>query len=394
MIARTLSDRLVRAARQYPVVTVTGPRQSGKTTLCRSIFPAKPYANLERPDVRQQAMSDPNGFLAQFPDGAVLDEVQRVPELLSYLQVRVDEQPRAGQFVLTGSQHFGLLGSISQSLAGRTAILNLLPLAWEELRHLRPAATLFETLLAGGYPRIHDRDLPAGDWLADYTATYVERDVRQVLSVGDLTAFQTFLRVVAGRVGQLVNLSGLGADCGVSHPTARSWLSVLETGFIVFRLAPFHRNLGKRLTKSPKIYFYDSGLLCHLLGVRTADELRLHPLRGQIFESWVISEIMKARLHRGLGADLYFYRDLRGTEVDAVLVSGLRHVALEIKSGQTFAPEFLDSLRVFAKLLTAQAAAVEAEQVVIYGGDTAQQRSGATVVPWSDVHTYDWVGTA
>lgn len=394
VIPRVLTGRLKEAAEQYPVVTVTGPRQSGKTTLCRAVFGGKPYANLERPDVRDFALRDPRGFLAQFPDGAVLDEVQRAPDLLSYIQVLVDEGGGNGQFILTGSQHFGLLDSISQSLAGRTAILHLLPLGWEELcAHGTAGTNLFEVLLTGGYPRIHDEHLAPTTWLANYTATYVERDVRQVLAVGDLTAFQTFVRIAASRAGQLLNLSSLGADGGVSQPTARAWLSVLETGFLAFRLPPLHRNLGKRLIKSPKLYFYDSGLLCYLLGIRTAEELRLHPLRGNIFESWVVSEIVKSRVHRGLGPDAYFFRDARGNEVDLVLASGLRHVAVEIKSGQTFVSEFLDALRSFAVLLEPSLKkAAPVEKVIVYGGTEEQRREGATILPWSRIGAFDWVG--
>lgn len=392
VIRRVLTSHLLAAARRYPVVTLTGPRQSGKTTLCRAAFPRKPYANLERPNVREFARSDPEGFLAQFPRGAVLDEVQRVPELLSYVQVLVDERGRAGEFVLTGSQHFGLLATISQSLAGRMAVLHLLPFSLDELgRASKRPHDLFATLLAGGYPRIHDRGLPPGEWLANYVATYVERDVRQVLNVGDLATFQTFLALAAGRVGQLLNLSGLGADCGVSHPTAKSWLSVLETGFIAFRLRPLHRNLGKRLTKSPKLYFYDSGLVCHLLGIRSAAELRLHPLRGAIFESWAVSEIMKARLHRGLAADLFFYRDFRGSEVDVVVGAGPHQIAVEIKSSETFQPGFLAPLRSFASLMrAARAAPARLESVVVYGGTTAQRRTEAQVIPWSRIASSDW----
>jgi len=393
VIRRVLLDRVLAAARRFPVVTITGPRQSGKTTLARSAFPAKPYANLELPDVREFAASDPRGFLAQFPKGALLDEVQRVPDLLSYLQALVDEGLPNGAFVLTGSQHYGLLERVSQSLAGRTAVLYLLPLGLEEVRRFPSAPTdLFRVLHAGGYPRIYDRRLPAGEWLAAYTETYVERDVRQVLRLGDLGAFQTFLRLCAGRVGQLLNLSALGADGGVSHATARAWLSVLEAGFLVFRLPPFHRNLGKRLTKSPKLYFYDSGLLCYLLGIRRAEDLRLHPLRGPVFESWVVSEILKARVHRGLPPDLSFYRDHKGTEVDLVLETGIRLVAVEIKSGQTVASDAFASLEAFAHgAARARLAPGRIESVLVYGGDEGQRRTNATVLPWSRIDAVDWI---
>ncbi|MCI0587374.1 MAG: ATP-binding protein [Planctomycetes bacterium] len=392
MIRRVLLDRVLVAARRFPVVTITGPRQSGKTTLARSAFPDKPYANLELPDVREFAASDARGFLAQFPRGALLDEVQRVPGLLSYLQALVDEGMPDGAFILTGSQHFGLLARVSQSLAGRTAVLHLLPLGLEEIRRFPDAPTdLFRVLHAGGYPRIHDRRLPAGEWLAAYTETYVERDVRQLLRVGDLGTFQTFLRLCAGRVGQLLNLSALGADAGISHTTARAWLSVLEAGFLVYRLPPFHRNLGKRLTKSPKLYFYDSGLLCYLLGIRREEELRLHPLRGPVFESWVVSEILKSRLHRGLPPDLCFYRDQKGTEVDVVLEEGTRLVAIEIKSGQTVAPDAWASLEAFVRgAARARIAPGRLERLLVYGGDEEQRRTHATALPWSRIDSVDW----
>jgi predicted AAA+ superfamily ATPase len=391
MIRRTLHDLAALRARQYPVVVITGPRQSGKTTLCRMAFGDKPYASLETPDVREYAVTDPRGFLAEYPDGAVLDEVQRAPHLLSYIQGIVDERHENGLFILTGSQHFGLLDAVSQSLAGRSSMLHLLPLELEELRRFpSPPRDLVTTLFAGAYPRIHEQCLPPGEWLASYTETYVERDVRQVLRVGDLAAFQTFLRVCAGRIGQLVNLSALGADCGLSHNTARAWLSVLEAGYIAYRLPPLHRNLGKRLVKTPKLYFYDSGLLCYLIGIREPDQLRHHPLRGAIFESWVVAEILKARVHRGLPSDLFFFRDRTGTEVDLVLETGARPLAVEIKSGQTVAPDFFKSLASLADLLAAAAEPAGVERVVVYGGESSQSRSGVEVLAWSDLDRMDW----
>jgi predicted AAA+ superfamily ATPase len=372
-------------ARKFPVVTITGPRQSGKTTLCRTAFSSLPYASLEAPDVREFAATDPRGFLAGYPTGAVIDEVQRVPELLSYLQVVVDEHRRNGEWVLTGSQNFALLASLSQSLAGRTAVLNLLPVDLQELeRFPSHPKGLFATLFAGGYPRIHDERIHPPDSLSAYVATYLERDVRQVVNVVDLTGFQTFLRLCAGRSGQLLNLSGLGADAGVSHHTARSWLSVLEAGFIVFRLPPFHRNLGKRLVKTPKLYFFDSGLLCFLLGIRTPEQLIQHPLRGAVFETWVVGELAKSRLHAGLPLDLYFYRDARGLEVDVVLDRGDSCTAVEIKSGQTIAKDFFDPLRAFAERLEA-ARQGRTRPYLIYGGEHSETRSGVRVAGWGRV---------
>jgi len=393
IVRRNLQDRLTRAAERFPTVTITGPRQSGKTTLCRSAFPDRPWANLEVPDIREFARSDPRGFLAQFPEGAILDEIQRLPDLLSYLQDDVDRQRSPGRWILTGSQNLALLEGVSQSLAGRTAVLHLLPLSLDEVRRFpEHPGSLWEVLWAGGYPRILDEGVPPDEWHSSYAATYVERDVWQVLRVGDLEAFQTFLGLCAGRAGRLLNLSALGADCGVSHNTARSWLSVLETGFLVFRLPPLMRNVRKRLTKSPKLYFYDSGLLCHLLGIREPGQLATHPLRGAVFESWVISEVLKARLHRGLTPGLHFYRDHRGEEVDLVVEEGRDLLAVEIKSGQTVAREFFAALGKFARVLDA---AVDwsprlAGGLLVYGGEQTQRRSDATALSWSEVADFDW----
>jgi predicted AAA+ superfamily ATPase len=391
LILRTLHEIAVRAARRFPVVVVTGPRQSGKTTLCQMAFPGKPYASLEAPDVREFALSDPRRFLAQFPRGAILDEVQRAPSLLSYIQGIVDERRRSGLFVLTGSQHFGLLEAVTQSLAGRSAILHLYPFSLEELRRARRVPRDLSTaLFRGGYPRIHDRRLEPSEWLAGYVASYVERDVRQVLQVSDLLAFQTFVRMCAGRTGQLLNLSALGSDCGVTHNTARAWLSVLETGFLSMRLPLLHRNLGKRLVKAPKIHLLDSGLACYLLGIRSPTDLEHHPLRGAIFESWVVSEVLKWRQHRGLPADLAFFRDRKGAEVDLV-VETARPIAVEAKSGGTVKPEFFGALADFGEAMSARAG-TEVRRVVVHGGAATQERTAGTALSWSAVDRFDWSG--
>ena len=300
MIERDLAPELIRAARQFPSITLTGPRQSGKTTLCRAVFSDHPYTTLEAPDIRALAAEDPRGFLAQFPSGAIIDEVQRVPDLLSYLQGIIDADPEPGRWVLTGSQNLSLLESVSQSLAGRTAVHHLLPLSRSEIvRFDRYPKSLEETLFAGAYPRIFDRDLDPSDWLRSYVATYIERDVRTISNVGDLPTFQRFVELCAGRTAQLVNYSSLADDCGVSQPTARTWLGILETSFLTFCLPAFHANLRKRLVKMPRLYFYDTGLVCWLLGIRSPEQLRTHPLRGPIFKTWVVSEIEKYRTHLG-----------------------------------------------------------------------------------------------
>lgn len=385
MILRTLTPVLTHWASLYPVVTLTGPRQSGKTTLCRAAFPEKPYVSLEAMDTRTFARQDPRGFLASFPDGAVLDEIQRVPDLLTYLQGMVDDDPRPGRFILTGSQHFGLSEGVSQTLAGRTAILHLLPPSFGELSRFAPAPKdLLTTLLTGAYPRIHDRGIAPGRWLADYLATYVQRDVRMVLNVGDLETFTVFLRLCAGSTAQELNLSRLGADAGISQPTAKAWLSILETSFLVFRLPPWHANVRKRLIKAPKLHFYDTGLVCHLLGIQTPQQLQAHPSRGAIFETWVASELLKQRHHRGLQPVPYHYREVAGLEVDLLLQDGLAMLLAEAKSAQTMDGSFLGPmLEARARLDPGQGPAWTC--ALVYGGDQAQLRQGVRVVPWRQI---------
>ena len=392
MVPRALAPRLRAAARKFPVVTVTGPRQSGKTTLCRAVFPDKAYVSLEAPDVREYARHDPRGFLGDHRDGAILDEIQRVPELLSYLQTEVDARREPGRFVLTGSANLALLGSVSQSLAGRTAVLHLLPLSWGEVTQFPSApADLWTALWKGGYPAIYDRDIDPADWLAGYVATYVERDVRQILNVGDLITFQTFVRLCAGRSAQLLNLSALASDAGVSHVTARSWISVLESTFVAFRLPPYHANLTTRLVKTPKLHLYDSGLLCYLLGIRRPEQLREHPLRGAVFETWVVDEVSKVRLHSGVSGGLAFFRDRKGREVDLLVEDGGRLTAVETKSAQTVNEDFFAALAAFAELVKSGRRPPSLRRVLVYGGVTRQQRSSATVLPWSAIDRYDWL---
>ena len=386
MIPRSLEPELRTLATHYPVVAVTGPRQSGKTTLCRKVFPQKPYVSLEALDVRDFAREDPRGFLAEHRSGAVIDEIQQVPELLSYLQTEVDETPAPGRFVLTGSQHFGLSQSISQSLAGRCGILTLLPPSLAELREFKNApADLFTLLWQGTYPRIYDRSIPAHRWLADYVTTYVQRDVRQILNVGDLHAFTAFLKLCAGRTAQEINLSVLGGDAGVSHNTARTWLSVLETSYIVHRLPAWHTNIRKQVVKAPKLHFFDTGLLCYLLGIREPGQLRLHPLRGAIFESWAVSEIFKAQVHRGMEADLFHYRETRGLEIDLLMDGAGALDVVEIKSGETISADFFKNLGRFSDRMSETEHGREPRCHVIYGGDVSQRRSQARVLSWRDV---------
>ncbi|RMH08540.1 MAG: ATP-binding protein [Nitrospirae bacterium] len=391
MIPRVLEKHLRGVAGKFPVVTITGPRQSGKTTLCRSVFAQKPYVSLEAPDVHAFAAEDPRGFLAGYPDGAVLDEVHRTPDLLSYIQTIVDARPVPGLFILTGSANFALLRSISQSLAGRTALLTLLPLSLDEVRRFpRHPSDLWEVLWKGSFPAIYDRGLDPDTWYAGYVGTYVERDVRMVLNIGDLLAFQTFLRLCAGRTSQLVNLSALGADAGITHATAKSWLSVLETGYVTWRVPPLHANLRKRLIKTPKLHFLDTGLLCYLLGIRSAQQLAYHPLRGAIFETWVASEILKARLHRGKPPNLFFFRDRKGMEVDLIVELGRMYLAVETKSSHTIAEDFFVGVRTFKELMETSPSPRRVKSYVIYGGTTTQRRTAATVLPWSAIDTGKW----
>ena len=379
LIERTARLAVERLAKGYPLVAVNGPRQSGKTTLVQQCFPKKPYVSLEDPDQREFATQDPRGFLAQFGAGAVLDEAQRCPALFSYLQRVVDETKKPGLFVLTGSQQFGLLSGITQSLAGRVALVTLLPFSRDELAAAgRAPETLEEQLFTGSYPPIYDRGLEPSTWYANYVTTYLERDVRQLLNVRDLADFQRFLRLCAGRTGQLLNLSSLANDCGVTHNTVRAWISVLEASYLIHLLPPHHANFNKRLVKTPKLYFLDTGLAAWLLGIRSADDLRAHAQRGPLFETWVVDELVKQRHHAGQPLDLYFWRDHTGNEVDVLVDEGARLRPIEIKSGATLNADFFTGLRRWRQIAGQKAGPAS----LVYGGDAAVEREGTAVVPW------------
>lgn len=378
MIPRDIAPLARRLAGQYPVLTLTGPRQSGKTTLCRHLFQDKPYVSLEDPDVRRFAQDDPRGFLAGFAGGAILDEIQRAPALPSYLQTMVDADPQPGRFVLTGSHQFELMAQVSQSLAGRTAVLRLLPLSLAELARHHLSTELSPTLLSGFYPRLHDRGLDPGQALGDYFATYVERDLRQMAAVHDLQRFERFVRLCAGRIGQVVNLSSLGNDAGVSHVTARAWLDLLQTSYIVHVLPPWFTNTSKRLIKSPKLYFHDVGLACWLLGLRTPEQVSRDPLLGSLFENMVVMDALKTRFNQGESAEMYFFRDASGHEVDLLIPAGRRFRAVEVKAGATVNPDYFRGLRLFAEQFPES---VEAG-VVVYGGQADQIRSDWPVFSW------------
>lgn len=382
MIPRQASATLERLTRGFPVLAITGPRQSGKTTLARAAFADKPYVSLENPDEREFAERDPKRFLARFPDGAILDEVQRCPNLLSWLQGIVDASPRMGRFVLAGSAQFDLLAGVSQSLAGRVGRVELLPLSLAEMREggcLPP--TLDRLLLDGGYPALYRRELAAADWFPNYVATYLERDVRQLVAVRDLSQFQRFVRMCAARSGQLLNLAALGADCGISAVTAREWLAVLEASYLVTRLPPYFRNFGKRLVKTPKLYFLDVGLMAWLLGIRDEASLATHAARGALFETWVVAEAIKRRFNAGQPADLYFWRDSAGHEIDLLFETPAGLQAVEIKSGATFAADWLDGLAKWRKFA---GETPTAKPVLIYGGEESHERESCYLSSWRD----------
>ena len=381
MIERDITPCLTNLFEQYPFVTVTGPRQSGKTTLCRATFPNLKYVNLEAPDQREFAQSDPRGFLSQIGDGAILDEIQRVPDLLSYLQVLADEKRQNGLFILTGSEHFKLSESISQSLAGRTGLLRLLPFSLAERQRTGAGDVIEEILYSGFYPRIHDQGIEPYQAFSDYFETYVERDVRRLGEIRNLSSFQRFVRLCAGRIGQLTDLVALGSDTGVSHTTARNWLNILETSFIAFRLSPFHANVRKRLVKSPKLYFYDVGLASYLIGIERAEQIATHPLRGALFENMVVVEALKYRFNLGRQSNLSFFRDSRGLECDLLFETANGMSAIEIKSGATIASDYFNSLKAITKLIPKISM-----NVVVYGGTARQSRSDGEVVPFNDLY--------
>ena len=379
MVRREITPRLISLFKQYPFVTVTGPRQSGKTTLCRSVFPNLAYINLEAPDQREFAESDPRAFLARLDGGAILDEIQRVPSLLSYLQEIADEKRRNSLFVLTGSEQFRLSDAISQSLAGRTALLQLLPFSLAERQQTGASIEVDDILFSGFYPRIHDHGLDPHQALGDYFETYVERDVRRIGEIRNLSSFQRFVRLCAGRVGQLVNLSSLGADAGVSHTTAREWLTVLEASYIVFQLQPFHSNVQKRLIKSPKLYFYDVGLASYLIGIENSKQVATHPLRGPLFENAVVLEALKHRFNRGRQSNLSFFRNVQGLECDLFYETGQGIGAIEVKSGATVASDYFESLNRVAKRMPDVTA-----KFVVFGGTDRQSRTNGEVIPLGD----------
>ena len=382
MIPRLATSTLTRLAKGFPVIALTGPRQSGKTTLAKHVFPNKTYVSLENPEELEFAQKDPKRFLARFKEGAILDEVQRCPSLLSWIQGLVDERSRMGDFVLTGSSQFELVAGITQSLAGRVGRVELLPLSIQELAQAHQLPSQLNTcLLQGGYPSIYDRQVSPQDWFSNYIATYIERDVRQLIAVRDLTQFQRFVKMCAARSGQILNLAALGADCGLSASTAREWLSVLEASYLVTRIQPYYQNFGKRLVKTPKLYFLDVGLMAWLIGIRDTVTLDTHVSRGALFETFVVSELIKRQYNQGQNADLYFWRDSAGNEIDLLFDTPQGLQAIEIKSGSTFASDWIKGFKVWKRNTQVNTLIPR----IIYGGTDSYDREGHQVMGWPDI---------
>jgi predicted AAA+ superfamily ATPase len=378
MIERTLASKVTSLAQKFQVITLTGPRQSGKTTLVRATFPDLPYVSLEEPDIRQIALTDPRGFLSNYPNGVILDEIQNTPELFSYIQRIVDEN-RQIQFILTGSSNFLLMEKISQTLAGRTAVLHLLPFSLQELE---PLADSYENLIfKGQYPRIYDRAIPPTDFYPSYIQTYVDRDVRMIKNIGDINAFIQFTQLCAGRIGQPLNNASLANDAGISPNTAKSWLSILESSYILYRLQPYHRNFNKRLIKSPKLYFYDTGVACSLLGIREQEQVNLHYMKGSLFENLILNEFIKRSFNRGENRQPYYWQDNHGKEIDCLLVNGEKVTAVEIKSGKTMSTSYFENLNYWRSL----AALPENQEFVVYGGDQSMQTGAGTLISWKNL---------
>jgi uncharacterized protein len=381
MINRIISSKLIEFTKKFPIISLTGPRQSGKTTLLRHILPNYRYVSLENPDNRNFAIDDPNGFLKTYNQFVIFDEVQRVPELFSYIQTKVDEDKIMGQYILSGSQNFLLLEQISQTLAGRVAVLKLLPLSYAELQNSNLLSeNIAENIFKGTYPATYDRQLSSDEFYPSYLETYIQRDVRNLLDIKDLRSFQTFVKLCAGRIGQPLNLSSLANDCGISSPTAKAWLSILESSFVVFTLSPYYQNFNKRLIKSAKLYFYDTGLACHLLNMSDAQQVETYYQRGSLFENAIISEIMKNRLNQAKNQTLYFWQDSNKNEVDLLEEIGQTINLYEMKYSMTITKEHLKNLQLFRNI-----SETKGVNYLIYAGEETQFRSEGKVKSWKKV---------
>ena len=383
MISRVSSRKVLEMAKKFPVITITGPRQSGKTTLCKSVFSQYAYVSLENPDTREFAQSDPKGFLDTYTGNLIIDEAQHVPELFSYIQGIVDEKKQPGQFILSGSQNFLLLEKISQSLAGRVYVFHLLPLSYAELKN-ENVKDLKDAIFYGGYPRLFDANIAPKDFFPSYIQTYLERDVRNMINLRDLNLFNAFLKLCAGRIGQLFNANSLSTEIGVDAKTIQNWISILEKSFVVFRLHPWHENFNKRVIKTPKLYFYDTGLACSLLGIKSVEELELHFAKGGLFENFIILEKMKLKLNKGEQADLFFWRDSHGNEIDVLETKGNTQVVTEIKSAKTLKNDFFKGLQWYEKI----AKKYSIKKQLVYGGDDNQQRTEAEVISWRNIDSF------
>lgn len=380
-ISRQIEPQLVKVIKQFPVLSVTGPRQSGKTTLLKNVFPDLKYFNLERIDLRNIVISDPMGFLKSTGTGVIFDEAQNFPELFSYIQVISDERGTPGQYILSGSQSFLLNQHISQSLAGRVHISNLLPFSMKELSGF--SEDICHTLHKGFYPRIYSEGITAGDFYPSYLQTYIERDVRSIKSIENLNSFSRFLGLCAGRVGQILNLSSLANDAGVSVNTAKAWLSILEAGFIIFLMPPFYKNYNKRLIKSPKIYFYDTGIVCSLLRITNPDMLKTHYLFGSLFENLIIDEILKSQINSGNRPEAYYWRESNGTEIDCILEKGNGDlIATEIKAGETFNKDYLKNFKNFP------GDANRVIKYIIYTGDQSTDITNVRLISYKDMSDF------
>jgi len=380
MINRTAAAKLVKLAKTFRSVAVVGPRQSGKTTLCRNIFPLKPYVSLENPDILEFANTDPRGFLSQYKNGAILDEIQRAPILFSYLQQILDETKKRGLFILTGSNHFLLQENISQTLSGRVAYLQLLPLSLQELKESKKIKKDYSWhILNGGYPEVISKKLNPTDWYSGYINTYIERDVRQLKNINNLSLFTKLLRLCAGRTGQILNLTSLSNDCGIDQKTVAAWLGILQSSYIIYLLKPYYINFNKRILKTPKLYFYDTGVACSLLGITDAKQIATHSAKGPLFENMIVSELLKARFNTGSTDNIYYWRDKTGNEVDILSDTAGKLTIMELKAGETIASDFFKGIQYFSSLNT------QTEQkILVYGGKEEQKRSNGIIVkPWN-----------
>lgn len=381
MIFRNITTYIERLVTKFPVLAITGPRQSGKTTLLKHIFKDYQYVSLENPEVRAFAQEDPQGFLETYNEKVIFDEVQRVPDLFSYLQGVVDEAQLEGQFILSGSQNFLLLEKITQSLAGRVALFKLLPFSFEELKEQNILAKdWYEAAYKGFYPRIYDKQILPADFYPNYIETYVERDVRNLMNVKDLTLFRNFVKLCAGRIGQVLNVSSLANDCGISHTTAQAWLSILESSYIIFTLPPYYKNFNKRIIKSHKLYFYDTGLAAFQLGIAGAEQLNTHYLKGGLFENMIIAELLKQNFNQGIQADLYFWRDSNDNELDCLVERAGRLEIIELKAGKTINTDYFKNFDYFKKI----AGELITQSYLVYGGEQNQKRRQAVVRKWND----------